>query len=314
MGRSMTKSQVLDELASLTGVERQKVSDVMTALATLVYREAANGFTIPGLCKFEVVDRKPRRCRDPRTGVALMIGARKAVRVKAAKRARDTIAPPADSVVTVLDSLPAAPVVAPAAAPDEPPGVADAAPVSGDMPAGDGADGGIGHTDMPPIVFACLHCGREIEAPGGTTGAEAECPACGGVLTVPDAGAGPAAGAEPAAVDATPAGETSEDESSGDAQAFIYFRCGACGQEIEAPQGLIGTQAVCPACGTTIQVPLAAPLSLPDSAPAPAEATDEDEETSALLIEALKRRTIRIELPDEAELASRPRKIVFKRR
>ena len=62
---------------------------------------------------------------------------------------------------------------------------------------------------------------------------------------------------------------------------FVAFICSTCHQEIEAPLATVGQQVECPACGAHIVV-------------APAE---EQAPTQAQL-DAMKSRTIRIELSD----------------
>jgi len=68
--------------------------------------------------------------------------------------------------------------------------------------------------------------------------------------------------------------------------AFIPFVCPSCRQEIEASRDMIGQPTECPACGVKLVVP-AEP-----AAPA-ADATSTPEQ-----LEAMKSRTIRIELGD----------------
>ena len=58
---------------------------------------------------------------------------------------------------------------------------------------------------------------------------------------------------------------------------FVSFLCSGCHQEIEASKDMIGQSVDCPACGIKLTVP-------------------EVDETPAVLKEALKSRTIRIEL------------------
>ena len=66
---------------------------------------------------------------------------------------------------------------------------------------------------------------------------------------------------------------------------FVSFVCSACAQELEAPSDTVGQTVECPACGAHI---LVAP-----PAPAPAQQSP----TQAQL-DAMKSRTIRIELSD----------------
>jgi nucleoid DNA-binding protein len=78
--KSLTKSNLVKEVALQVGLSRVAVGRVLEQLATIAYREAENGFVIPGLCKIKVVKRKPSRHRNPFTGKLLLIGERKAVK------------------------------------------------------------------------------------------------------------------------------------------------------------------------------------------------------------------------------------------
>jgi DNA-binding protein HU-beta len=60
-------------------------------LAALAYKEAKNGFTVPGLGKLVLVSRKARMGRNPATGEAIHIPAKKVVRFRVAKAAKDAI-------------------------------------------------------------------------------------------------------------------------------------------------------------------------------------------------------------------------------
>ena len=66
---------------------------------------------------------------------------------------------------------------------------------------------------------------------------------------------------------------------------FVSFVCSACSQELEAPRETIGQTVECPACGTHI---LVAPPT-----PAPAQ-----QQSTQAQLDAMKSRTIRIELGD----------------
>lgn len=95
-------------------------------------------------------------------------------------------------------------------------------------------------------------------------------------------------------------------------EGLVSFRCGACGQEIEAPFDMAGTASECPACGGGIEVPYvsepgtiwgrAAPEAKPPALPAmPAAQTEAAPRADAAAphTEAHMSRTIRIELPDD---------------
>ena len=70
---------------------------------------------------------------------------------------------------------------------------------------------------------------------------------------------------------------------------FISFRCDTCHTEIEASPDMIGQETECPACGAKIVIPAAETDGVVRHS-----AGDDDPET----IEAMKSRTIRIELGD----------------
>ena len=102
---AMTKAQIVAALADKVGVSKKESGAMLEALAQLAYAEAANGFTIPGLGKLVVVDRKARLGRNPKTGETIQIPAKKALKFRVAKAAKDAAgddggskngAPPAD--------------------------------------------------------------------------------------------------------------------------------------------------------------------------------------------------------------------------
>jgi DNA-binding protein HU-beta len=57
------------------------------------YREAKNSFTIPGIGKLVLVDRKARLGRNPKTGETIQIPAKKVVKFRVAKAAKEAILP-----------------------------------------------------------------------------------------------------------------------------------------------------------------------------------------------------------------------------
>ena len=71
--------------------------------------------------------------------------------------------------------------------------------------------------------------------------------------------------------------------------AFVSFRCDKCHTEIEASPDMIGQETECPACGAKIVIPEPEADDVVRHV-----AGDDDPET----IEAMKSRTIRIELGD----------------
>ncbi|MCK4738918.1 MAG: HU family DNA-binding protein [Deltaproteobacteria bacterium] len=91
MGKAMTKSQVAEALAEKTELPKKKVLEFLEALANLAYSEAESAFTLPGLGKLVLVDRKARVGRNPRTGEEIQIPAKKVVKFRISKVCKDAI-------------------------------------------------------------------------------------------------------------------------------------------------------------------------------------------------------------------------------
>jgi DNA-binding protein HU-beta len=89
--KAMTKSQIVGHLAEKAEVSKKTVQCLLEELAALTYKEAKNGFTVPGLGKLVLVSRKARMGRNPATGQAIKIPAKKVVRFRVAKAAKDSI-------------------------------------------------------------------------------------------------------------------------------------------------------------------------------------------------------------------------------
>ena len=88
---AMTKSQIQAELAQRTGLQKKDVKALLDEQASLAYAEAANGFTIQGIGKLVLVNRKARQGRNPATGEIIQIPAKTAVKFRVAKVAKDSI-------------------------------------------------------------------------------------------------------------------------------------------------------------------------------------------------------------------------------
>ena len=93
MAKAMTKSQTMTALAEATGMKKKEVACVVEELVGLAYTQAKLGFTIPGLGKLVVVDRKARMGRNPATGEAIHIPAKTVLKFRIAKAAKDACTP-----------------------------------------------------------------------------------------------------------------------------------------------------------------------------------------------------------------------------
>jgi DNA-binding protein HU-beta len=88
MGKAMTKSQVMSALAEKCTMKKKEAVACVEALVGLAYKEAKNGFTIPGLGKLVVVNRKARMGRNPATGEIIQIPAKRVLKFRVAKAAK----------------------------------------------------------------------------------------------------------------------------------------------------------------------------------------------------------------------------------
>jgi DNA-binding protein HU-beta len=85
----MTKSQIADYLAGKAGVTKKTAVQILDELASLAYREAKNVFTVPGIGKLKLANRKARIGRNPQTGEEIKIPAKRVVKFRVAKVAKD---------------------------------------------------------------------------------------------------------------------------------------------------------------------------------------------------------------------------------
>ena len=90
-GKQMTKAQIVTTLADKTKMAKKDIITVMNAQMELAYKEAKNGYVIPGIGKLVVVNRKARKGRNPATGEAIQIPAKRVLKFRVAKAAKDTI-------------------------------------------------------------------------------------------------------------------------------------------------------------------------------------------------------------------------------
>jgi len=91
MARALTKSQIVSSLAETVGLTKKQAVQTLEALVSLAYKNAKNSFTIPGLGKIVLVNRKARMGRNPATGETIKIAAKRVVKFRVAKAAKDVI-------------------------------------------------------------------------------------------------------------------------------------------------------------------------------------------------------------------------------
>lgn len=208
----MTRRNLLRELASRTGKTADDARQFLDELVNIAYEEALSekGFTIPGLCKLQVVFRKARRGRNPRTGEPILIGARKALKVAAVQKAKDTVTPRPKGLVTSLK-------ITPIPIPE------------------------VVSTSLPPAEedfasFVCPHCNAEVEAAQGVTDSVVPCPACTQDMTIPAReSAQPAASADSGRFTSFNCKHCGQDIEATNQLVGSEISCPACSEVIRVP-------------------------------------------------------------------------------
>jgi DNA-binding protein HU-beta len=94
--KRMTQTQLVKELAGALGVNNKVAKQFVESYAAVAVRETKkNGvFVIPGIGRLVRVERKARIGRNPATGEAIKIPAKKVVKFRVAKAVKDAIVPP----------------------------------------------------------------------------------------------------------------------------------------------------------------------------------------------------------------------------
>ena len=289
--KAFTKSRLIKELSWTCELPQTKVKQLMESLVAIAKREAKATFVVPGLCKLEVVRRKPRKVRNPRTGETFMLPEREALKISAPRSLKMAFAKP------VEPERPAAPAPVPeAVTPALDPNVL--------------------------ISFRCPRCKQEVEATGDMVGFETECPTCGNPITVPaqsepgtlHGGAGEEKDSPPILhapvvssaeaesltpeklkgltiridVDALGLGGQKPAEEPPPEQ-MVSFICPSCKQEIEASRDMAGETTACPNCGESLIVPAESASNTLHASP----------NADAKTLQAMKGRTMRIDIGDD---------------
>jgi DNA-binding protein HU-beta len=93
--KRMTQSQLVKHLAEECEVSNKLAKQMLETLAGTAIKEVKKTgmFVVPGLGKLVRVDRKARMGRNPATGEAISIPAKKVVKFRVAKAVKDAIVP-----------------------------------------------------------------------------------------------------------------------------------------------------------------------------------------------------------------------------
>lgn len=91
MAKALSKSQIAAAVAEKNEISKKQAVAILDQLAELAYKNAKNSFTLPGIGKLVLVNRKARVGRNPATGEQIQIPAKKVVKFRVAKAAKDAI-------------------------------------------------------------------------------------------------------------------------------------------------------------------------------------------------------------------------------
>jgi DNA-binding protein HU-beta len=91
MAKALTKSQLAAEIATISNITKKAAAEILEIIAQLAYKNAKNTFTLPGLGRLVLVNRKARVGRNPATGETIQIKAKRVVKFRVAKAAKDAI-------------------------------------------------------------------------------------------------------------------------------------------------------------------------------------------------------------------------------
>jgi DNA-binding protein HU-beta len=92
----MTQTQLVRALAEACETNNKTARKFLDELTATAIRETKKSgvFVLPGVGRLVRVDRKARMGRNPATGEAIKIPAKKVVKFRVAKAAKDSIVPP----------------------------------------------------------------------------------------------------------------------------------------------------------------------------------------------------------------------------
>ena len=91
MAKSKTKSEIIAGIAEAAEITKKQATIALEALVSMAYKGAKDKFVIPGLGKLVLVQRQARIGRNPATGATINIPAKKVVKFRIAKAAKEAI-------------------------------------------------------------------------------------------------------------------------------------------------------------------------------------------------------------------------------
>jgi DNA-binding protein HU-beta len=91
MSKALSKSQLAAAIAEKAAISKKQAVEILDHLAELAYKHAKDTFTLPGIGKLVLRNRAARMGRNPKTGEQIQIPAKRVVKFRVAKAAKDAI-------------------------------------------------------------------------------------------------------------------------------------------------------------------------------------------------------------------------------
>jgi len=91
MANALSKSQLAAAIAEKAEISKKQAVEILENIATLAYKHAKDTFTLPGIGKLVLKNRAARMGRNPKTGETIQIPAKRVVKFRVAKAAKDAI-------------------------------------------------------------------------------------------------------------------------------------------------------------------------------------------------------------------------------
>ena len=91
MAKALSKAQLASLIAEKAEISKKQAGEILEHVAALAYKHAKDTFTLPGIGKLVLRDRAARMGRNPKTGEAIQIPAKRVVKFRVAKAAKDAI-------------------------------------------------------------------------------------------------------------------------------------------------------------------------------------------------------------------------------
>jgi DNA-binding protein HU-beta len=91
MAKALSKAQIATLVADQAQITKKQAVEILDYIAALAYKHAKDTFTLPGIGKLVLKNRAARIGRNPKTGEQIQIKAKKVVKFRVAKAAKDAI-------------------------------------------------------------------------------------------------------------------------------------------------------------------------------------------------------------------------------